>query len=324
MDQMIWLWQLYAVYLYEKICGVKAVIVGDAVYDDECELIIMNHRTRFDWLFIFSYQIRCGSLRHFKISLKEILKNVPGPGWAMQSAGYIFLHRNWEQDKNTITKSFTYFKRLNYKPQILLFPEGTDLTARTKARSDKFAKDNGLEPYDYVLHPRTTGFTYFVEQMREVNLFDSIIDVTVGYPKNIPQNESDILRGNFPKEVHFYIKRHKALDIPISKEGVDNWCKKVWKEKEERLKQFYKDKKFHCEDNNIKFKDEKEIESLFRFAKIFWGIFQVSTIVLLIYAPCIRWFTLVSIGIFAFISKFGGMQILLDSESENAKYKHIM
>lgn len=58
----------------------KAVITGDVVYDDECELIIMNHRTRFDWLFVFSYQIRCGSLRHFKISLKEILKNVPGPG----------------------------------------------------------------------------------------------------------------------------------------------------------------------------------------------------------------------------------------------------
>ncbi|XP_052057487.1 lysocardiolipin acyltransferase 1-like [Mytilus californianus] len=320
MDQMIWLWQLYAVFLYEKICGVKAVITGDVVYDDECELIIMNHRTRFDWLFVFSYQIRCGSLRHFKISLKEILKNVPGPGWAMQCAGYLFLHRNWEHDKSTISKCFMYFKKLNYKPQILLFPEGTDLTPWTKAKSDKFAQDNGVEPYEYVLHPRTRGFKYFVEQMRDVNLFDSIIDVTVGYPVNIPQNESDILKGNFPKEVHFYIKRHKALDIPSSEENVDIWCQKVWKEKEERLKKFYQDKKFDVKDNKIKLKDESEIQSLFKFANIFWSIFQISTFILLIYAPIIRWFALLSISIFVFISKFGGIQVLLDCELENAKH----
>ena len=53
--------------------------------------------------------------------------------------------------------------------QILLFPEGTDLTPRTKTRSDKFAQANGFELYEYVLHPRTTGFTFFVQQMREGN-----------------------------------------------------------------------------------------------------------------------------------------------------------
>lgn len=162
-------------------------------------------------------------------------------------------------------------------------------------------------------------FLYF-----SVNLFDSIIDVTVAYPETIPQNESDILSGNFPEKVHFYIKRHKALDIPNSKEGVDNWCKKVWKDKEEKLKQFYLEKKFSCKDNKIKLRDEKEIESLFKFAKIFWALFQISTIFLLIYAPIIRWYILFSICAFAFISKFGGMQVLLDSESENAKWKHMM
>lgn len=51
--------------------------------------------------------------------------------------------------------------------QILLFPEGTDLTKNTKFRSDQFAEKNNLEKYQYVLHPRTTGFTHFVQEMKK-------------------------------------------------------------------------------------------------------------------------------------------------------------
>ena len=36
---------------------------------------------------------------------------------------------------------------------------------------------------------------------------DAIYDVTVGYPKNIVENEADVIKGIFPKEVHFNIKR---------------------------------------------------------------------------------------------------------------------
>ena len=54
--------------------------------------------------------------------------------------------------------------------QVLLFPEGTDLTARTRARSDEFAKKNGLPSYEYCLHPRTTGFTYLASLMRQSEL----------------------------------------------------------------------------------------------------------------------------------------------------------
>ena len=51
--------------------------------------------------------------------------------------------------------------------QILLFPEGTDLTPTTKARSDRFAEKNDLPKYNHVLHPRTTGFAFLVQKMRE-------------------------------------------------------------------------------------------------------------------------------------------------------------
>ena len=49
-------------------------------------------------------------------------------------------------------------------------------------------------------------FLYAVANCTEQHL-DAVYDVTVGYPINIPQKESDVARGNFPKEVHFHIKR---------------------------------------------------------------------------------------------------------------------
>ena len=36
---------------------------------------------------------------------------------------------------------------------------------------------------------------------------DAVYDVTVGYPINIPQTEADVAKGDFPKEIHFHIKR---------------------------------------------------------------------------------------------------------------------
>ena len=51
--------------------------------------------------------------------------------------------------------------------QILLFPEGTDLTKHTKWRSDLYAEKTKLPKYDFVLHPRTTGFTHIVQEMKK-------------------------------------------------------------------------------------------------------------------------------------------------------------
>jgi hypothetical protein len=60
--------------------------------------------------------------------------------------------------------------------QILLFPEGTDLTAGSQQRSHQFASAHQLERYYQVLHPKTTGFVFLVQRMRQsedfhLNLF---------------------------------------------------------------------------------------------------------------------------------------------------------
>lgn len=35
----------------------------------------------------------------------------------------------------------------------------------------------------------------------------AVYDLTIGYPDLLPQSEMDVLRGVFPKSVHFHIKR---------------------------------------------------------------------------------------------------------------------
>lgn len=63
-------------------CQVK--ITGDHVDFGEVALIICNHRTRVDWMFLWVLCLRQGQLSGLKIVLKESLKGVPGFGWATQ------------------------------------------------------------------------------------------------------------------------------------------------------------------------------------------------------------------------------------------------
>lgn len=52
-------------------------------------------------------------------------------GWAMQVAAFIFIQRKWEDDKNHFEKMLDYFCDIREPLQLLIFPEGTDLTGES-------------------------------------------------------------------------------------------------------------------------------------------------------------------------------------------------
>ncbi|XP_027477407.1 lysocardiolipin acyltransferase 1 isoform X3 [Zalophus californianus] len=166
-NRLVATWLTLPVALLETIFGIKVIITGDAFVPGERSVIIMNHRTRMDWLFLWNCLMRYSYLRLEKICLKASLKSVPGFGWAMQAAAYIFIHRKWKDDQSHFEDIIDYFCDIREPLQLLIFPEGTDLTENSKARSNDFAEKNGLQKYEYVLHPRTTGFTFVVERLRE-------------------------------------------------------------------------------------------------------------------------------------------------------------
>lgn len=238
-DRIVATWLTLPVALLEVVFGVKVVITGDGFVPGERSVIIMNHRTRLDWMFLWCCLLRYSYLRLEKVCLKAALKAVPGFGWAMQVASFIFIQRKWEEDRSHMANMLEYFCDIREPLQLLLFPEGTDLTDNTRARSDVFAEKNGLPKYEYVLHPRTTGFTFIVDTLRKGNNLDAVHDITVAYPKNIPQTERHLVLGLFPREIHFHVQRYPLSALPKQSDLLQAWCQERWAEKEQRLREFY-------------------------------------------------------------------------------------
>lgn len=162
----------------------------------------------------------------------------------MQYGSHVFITRRWEHDLPEFREKIYYYNGLDSYPlQLLLFPEGGDLTPRSLVKSDAYADKNGLPRYKYCLHPRTTGLTYVINAMRDGGL-DAIYDVTVGYPDLISKTELEFARGYMPREVHYHVREYKDGDLPQTDEGIAHWCQGLWKEKEERLRDFYTHKEF--------------------------------------------------------------------------------
>ena len=146
-------------------------------------------------------------------------------------------------DEKEFHDKLFYLNCINSPCQLLLFPEGGDMTHKTKKRSDDYADQNNLPRYHYCLHPRTTGFVYVVNALRSGGL-DAVYDVTIGYPDALPKTEIDLAKGIMPREVHFHIHSYDNKDLPKDDEQLGQWCRDRWEEKEERLKKFYTHKKF--------------------------------------------------------------------------------
>ncbi len=81
-------------------------------------IIIMNHRTRLDWLFYFCVLYRTKALGYIKIILKQGLEKIPGAGWAMQAALFIFIKRKWEEDRSHLSFFINYFHQINKKVHV--------------------------------------------------------------------------------------------------------------------------------------------------------------------------------------------------------------
>jgi hypothetical protein len=62
----------------------------------------------------------------------------------MQYFRFVFLRRRWEEDEAILTRKLRYFRDAAKHLQLLLFPEGTDLSADNQRRDAEFARKNGL------------------------------------------------------------------------------------------------------------------------------------------------------------------------------------
>ncbi|RNF04741.1 acetyltransferase [Trypanosoma rangeli] len=219
----------------------------------KCKLVILNHRSRIDWLVMFPFFARAGGLRTLRIVLKDELKRIPIFGWSMQTFRYIFLSRDWANDEATMRGLIAYYRESD-GATIMFFPEGTDLSESNIEKSNAYAARHGLPCFHHVLNPRTTGFIAMANMIGAANL--EIIDVTLGYTDFVPGErpaEVSVVNGRMPKKVHILCTRYRmaqqaepvdeekqALDaVPTDDAGLRLWLNDLFAKKELLLSQFY-------------------------------------------------------------------------------------
>lgn len=115
-------------FLFEKINKTKVVFCGETVPAGERILLIANHRTEVDWMYLWDLALRKGCQGYIRYVLKSSLMKLPVFGWGFHILEFISVERKWEVDEPNMRKMLSTFKDPADALWLALFPEGTDFT----------------------------------------------------------------------------------------------------------------------------------------------------------------------------------------------------
>lgn len=303
--QSAWGWFLCGV--AERYYGVKFFLSGDSLPSTPGRvLLISNHRTRVDWLFLWPLALLANTASGLRIILKAGLKHVPFFGWALQQFDCCFLERKLDVDEAHMKAMMGRYIARQEPYMMLLFPEGTDLSPSNTQLADEFSEKMGLPKLRFTLHPRTKGWWICLNSLR--GHVDEVWDVTLGYQGRIAQNEAAMLSARTPSEAHVLLKRYKVSDIPQESEAAAaSWLKARFAEKEAALHSFYANGKFPGS-THVPLSPVKCFSAIAFFEALF-----VLVVVGLVNHPLPVGFALASYFTFFFMMKkfFGGLDKFL-------------
>ncbi|KXT01952.1 hypothetical protein AC579_8058 [Pseudocercospora musae] len=207
---------------------------GDLRCNFPHRLIMMgNHQLYTDWLYLWWIAYTNKMHGRIYIILKESLKQVPIIGWGMQFYNFIFLSRKWEQDRYKFKKHLDHLKNPQDPMWLLIFPEGTNLSAVTREKSASWSKKTGVPDMKHQLLPRTTGLQFCLQEMRSSTNW--LYDCTIAY-EGVP-------KGLYGQDI-FTLKSSLFEDD----EQFQSWLVNRWREKDYMLEYFYKFGSFPAED----------------------------------------------------------------------------
>jgi 1-acyl-sn-glycerol-3-phosphate acyltransferase len=213
-------------------------------------VLMANHQLYTDWLYLWWIAYTNNMHGRIYIILKESLKQLPIIGWGMQFYNFIFLSRRWEQDKMRFKVQLDQLSISDDPMWLLIFPEGTNLSAETREKSKAWAGKTGIPDMKNQLLPRSTGLQFCLRELRHSTnwLYDCTIayeGVPVGtYSQDVYTLRSSFIEGRPPKSVNMYWRRYKISSIPIDNDEVfSRWLLNRWREKDYLLEYF---NKFGC------------------------------------------------------------------------------
>lgn len=115
-------------FLFEKINKTRVIFSGDEVPVEERVLIITNHKTEVDWMYLWDFALRKGCLGYIKYVLKSSLMKLPIFGWGFHILEFIPVERKWEVDESVMRGMLSNFSDRQDPLWLAVFPEGTDYT----------------------------------------------------------------------------------------------------------------------------------------------------------------------------------------------------
>lgn len=223
-------------FLFEKINKTKVVFSGETVPKGERVLLIANHRTEVDWMYLWDLALRKGCLGCIKYILKSSLMKLPVFGWGFHIMEFIPVERKWEIDEPLMHQMLSTFRDPRDPLWLAVFPEGTDFTEQKCIRSQKYAAEKGLPILKNVLLPKTKGFCACLEDLR--GSLDAVYDLTIGYKHQCPSFLDNVF-GVDPSEVHMHVRRIPLNNIPTSENEVATWLMDAFILKDQLLSNFY-------------------------------------------------------------------------------------
>lgn len=208
-----------------------------------------------DWLYLWWIAYTNNMHGFIYIILKESLKNIPIIGWGCQFYNFIFLARNWEEDKQRFKKHLSKLNKPDHPMWLIIFPEGTNLSETTREKSAKWAQKNGLKDMKHQLLPRSTGLKFCLEELKDTT--EWLYDCTIAY-EGVPEGQfgqdiftlrSSFFEGRPPKSVNMHWRRFRIDEIPVhNTRAFEVWLRNRWREKDYMLEYFSKNNRFPADD----------------------------------------------------------------------------
>lgn len=218
-------------------------------------VLMANHQLYTDWLYLWWVAYTNKMHGHIYIIMKESLKQLPIIGWSAQFYNFIFLSRHWETDRLQFKQALNHLKNPKDAMWLLIFPEGTNLSAFTRDKSAAWAKKTGQTDMKNQLLPRSTGLQFSLKELRSTTNW--LYDCTIAY-EGVPRGmygqdiftlRSSFLEGRPPKSVNMFWRRFRISDIPIDNdEAFGRWLNNRWREKDYMLEYFNKFNHFPADD----------------------------------------------------------------------------
>ncbi|KND89268.1 putative acyltransferase [Tolypocladium ophioglossoides CBS 100239] len=219
-------------------------------------VLIANHQIYTDWLYLWwiGYVNRPGMHGHLYIILKESLRYIPIIGTGMMFYGFIFMSRKMATDQPRLAYRLNKLKQRRRDTRgktyldpmwLLLFPEGTNLSANGRRKSAQWAKKNGLKDPEHLMLPRSTGIFYCLSELK--GTVDYVYDCTVAYEgisrgkygEEIFGLASTYFQGRPPKSVNLCWRRFRVADIPLDdQDKFDLWLREQWYKKDALMEEY--------------------------------------------------------------------------------------